>query len=73
MIAVTTQTTGVVSDADAGGAEVQCRIFDLAVDFDTLEADFATYDPASSTSPSVTIARKYVRVLFDAYAASKEA
>jgi hypothetical protein len=73
MIAVTTQVDAVVSDAEAGGAEVPCRVFDLAVDFDTLEADFAAYDPTSSTSPSVTVARKYVRVLFDAYAASKGA
>jgi hypothetical protein len=71
MITVLTQTPLTVADLSQGGAEVECQVFDLAVDLSTLEADLAQYDPTSATSPSVTIARKYARVLLDAYAASK--
>ena len=53
------------------GGSKNCKVFDLAVDLDTLEADLAGYDPASGTSPSATVARKYARAILDAYAASK--
>jgi hypothetical protein len=38
----------------------------LVVDPATLAADMATYDAGSGTSPSVSVARKYVRAIFDA-------
>lgn len=71
VIEVLTQVNLEVVDYGQGGIAVPVRVFDLAVDFDTLEADLLAYDPASSTSPSVTIARKYARVILDAYLASK--
>jgi hypothetical protein len=40
---------------------------------DELFADLLTYDPASGTSPSVTVCRKYVRKMFDAYLAARAA
>lgn len=46
-------------------------IFDVAVDPVTLAEDLAGYDPASGTSPSVTVARKYARAIFDAYLAAQ--
>jgi len=72
MIKVIQQTTSVVSDDANSGVEVPCHVADLAVDFDTLAADLALYDPASSTSPSAVICRKYVRVFFDAYLAAQQ-
>jgi len=52
-------------------ASQDSQVFEVACDFQTLEDDLLAYDPASSTSPSVTIARKYARVILDAYLASK--
>jgi len=37
----------------------------LVVDPEILAADMATYDPGSTTSPSVAVCRKYMRALFD--------
>jgi len=71
MMTVMMQVPVTVADLEQGGAEVECQVFDLAIDFATLEADLAAYDPTSATSPSVTIARKYARVVLDAYAAYK--
>lgn len=71
MMSVISQTDQEVVDYPSGGGAVVCRVFDLAVDFDQLEADLAGYDPASSTSPSAAVARKYARAILDAYAASK--
>lgn len=61
-----------VIDWEVGGDSVPSVIFDLAVDNATLAADIAEYDPNSGTSPSVTVARKYARVLFDAYLAAQQ-
>lgn len=71
ILGVLTQTDQEVVDYATGGGGVNSRVFDLAVDLDTLEADLAGYDPASSTSPSAAVARKYARAILDAYAASK--
>ena len=71
MILVICQTDQEVVDYEQGGLGTPARVFDLAVDLETLEADLAAYDPASGTSPSVTVARKYARAILDAYAASK--
>lgn len=46
-------------------------VFSLAVGPEELQADMASYDPASPTSPSVTVARKYARAIFDAYLAQQ--
>lgn len=40
---------------------------------DELFADLLTYDPASGTSPSAAVCRKYVRKMFDAYLAARAA
>ena len=45
----------------------------LVVTEDELHADIAAYDPSSGTSPSVTVCRKYVRAMFDAYIAARAA
>lgn len=71
MILVISQTDQEVVDYEQGGMVTPARVFDLAVDPATLEADLAAYDPSSGTSPSVTVARKYARAILDAYAASK--
>lgn len=71
MMLVVSQTDQEVVDYPAGGGAVNCRVFDLAVDLDQLEADLAAYDPNSGSSPSVTVARKYARAIFDAYLASQ--
>jgi hypothetical protein len=71
MMTVISQTDQEVVDYAAGGGAVACRVFDLAVDLDTLEADLAGYDPNSGTSPSSAVARKYARAILDAYLASK--
>lgn len=70
MIKVVQQMSSIVSDDANGGAEVPCLLADLAVDFDTLNADLQGYDPSSATSPSAVVCRKYVRALFDAYLAA---
>ena len=71
MIAVISQTDAEVVDYATGGQALVSRVFDLAVDLETLAADMAGYDPASGTSPSATVARKYARAIFDAYLASQ--
>ena len=71
MMLVISQTEQEVVDYEQGGIVTPARVFDLAVDLETLEADLAAYDPTSGTSPSVTVARKYARAILDAYAASK--
>lgn len=68
MIQVISQVQGEVIDSQDGQVK-DSQVFDLAVDNATLAADIADYDPNSGTSPSVTVCRKYVRVLFDAYLA----
>ena len=45
----------------------------VVISEDELFADLLTYDPASGTSPSVTVCRKYVRRMFDAYIAARAA
>ena len=45
----------------------------VVISEDELFADLLTYDPASGTSPSVTVCRKYVRKMFDAYLAARAA
>ena len=45
----------------------------VVISEDELFADLLTYDPASGTSPSVTVCRKYVRRMFDAYLAARAA
>ena len=70
MILVDSTTPVDVIDPEDGQVK-SCMDFDLVVDLATLEADLAAYDPASGTSPSVTVARKYARAILDAYAASK--
>jgi len=70
MMSVISQIDMEVIDYVDGGSKT-CRVFDLAVDFDILEADLAGYDPNSGTSRRVTVARKYARAILDAYAASK--
>lgn len=62
-----------VADWDQGGESLPSVIFDLAVDSATLAADIADYDPASGTSPSVSVARKYARAIFDAWLAAQQA
>jgi len=61
-----------VIDWEIGGDSVLSAIFDLAVDNATLAEDLAGYDPTSGTSPSVSVCRKYARVIFDAYLAAQQ-
>lgn len=57
-----------VSQDTVDGVNIQ-----VVVSEDELFADLLTYDPASGTSPSVTVCRKYVRKMFDAYIAARAA
>ena len=57
-----------VSQDTVDGVNIQ-----VVVSEDELFADLLTYDPASGTSPSVTVCRKYVRKMFDAYLAARAA
>lgn len=50
---------------------VEVFIVTFAVNKADAEADLATYDPASSTSPSATVARSWVRPIYDAIIASQ--
>ena len=70
MIQVISQISGEVIDSQDGQVK-ECIIFDVAVDKITLAEDLAGYDPASPTSPSVAVARKYARAIFDAYLAQQ--
>ena len=57
-----------VSQDTVDGVNIQ-----VVVSEDELFADLLTYDPASGTSPSVTVCRKYVRKMFDAYLVARAA
>lgn len=75
MIAVPAPSMGVVTGVldsvswdSVDGVNIQ-----VVTSEDELFADLLTYDPASGTSPSVTVCRKYVRKMFDAYIAARAA
>jgi hypothetical protein len=57
-----------VSQDTVDGVNIQ-----VVISEDELFADLLAYDPASGTSPSVTVCRKYVRKMFDAYLAARAA
>ena len=50
---------------------VEVYIVTFAINKSDADADLATYDPASGTSPSATVARSWVRPIFDAIIASQ--
>ena len=60
-------------DDPATGDLVDGVRLSVYVSEDELFADLLTYDPASGTSPPVTVCRKYVRKMFDAYIAARAA
>lgn len=75
MIAVPAPSMGVVTGVldsvswdSVDGVNIQ-----VVTSEDELFADLLTYDPASGTSPSVAVCRKYVRKMFDAYIAARAA
>ena len=57
-----------VSQDTVDGVNIQ-----VVISEDELFADLLTYDPASGSSPSVIVCRKYVRKMFDAYLAARAA
>jgi len=71
--AISVETTNGVTDAVTseildGGVRLVVYVSEAE-----LIADVAQYDPSQGASPSVTICRKYVRKMFDAYNANRVA
>ncbi len=65
-IAVNGLSPGITIPDRMSGSDFTGTRVTIVVDHAVLMADMATYDAGSGTSPSVSVARKYVRAIFDA-------